>query len=102
VGSFHKQGSGVCAFLHVNFEKKLFLYFETPKISIFFLTFWRFHMGEKNVGVIVLKFGGFQICFDGVQGTSILCLGILGVFLIFFNVLELVILFVLTHGNILS
>jgi hypothetical protein len=33
-------------------------------------------MGENNVGVIVLKFGGFQLCFDGVQGSSTLFLGI--------------------------
>jgi hypothetical protein len=102
VGSFHEQGSGVCAFFHVNFEIFLFLYFETPKFSIFFLSFWRFHMGEKNVGVIVLKFGSFEICFDGIQGSSTLCLGILGVFLKTFNELELVVPLVFTHGNILN
>jgi len=34
VWSFHKWGNGVCAFLHVNFEKFLFSYFEIPKSSI--------------------------------------------------------------------
>jgi hypothetical protein len=33
-------------------------------------------MKENNVGGIVLKFWGFQICFDGVQGTSTLFLRI--------------------------
>jgi hypothetical protein len=37
-------------------------------------------MGGNNVGGIVLKFGGFQMCFDEVQGSSTLFLGILGVF----------------------
>jgi hypothetical protein len=36
-------------------------------------------MGANNVGGIVLKFGGFKFCFDGVQGSSTLFLGILGV-----------------------
>jgi len=27
-------------------------------------------MGGKNVGAIVLKFGGLKICFDGIQGSS--------------------------------
>jgi hypothetical protein len=33
-------------------------------------------MGGNIVGGIVLKFGGFKICFDGVQGSSTLFLGI--------------------------
>jgi hypothetical protein len=37
-------------------------------------------MRENNVGGIVLKVGGFHICFDGVQESSTLFLGILGVF----------------------
>jgi hypothetical protein len=40
-------------------------------------------MRGNNVGGIVLKFGGFKISFDGVQGSSTLFLGILGVFPIF-------------------
>jgi hypothetical protein len=72
VWSFHKRGNGACAFLHVNFESFLFLYFEIPNSSFFFLSFWRFHMGGNNVEGIVLKFGGFQICFDGVQRSSTL------------------------------
>jgi hypothetical protein len=31
-------------------------------------------MGGNNFGGIVLKFGGFLICFDGVQGFSTLFL----------------------------
>jgi len=42
-------------------------------------------MGGNNVGDIVLKFGGFQICFDGVQKSSTLFLRILGVFPMFFS-----------------
>ncbi len=80
VRSFHKSWNMVCTFLHVNFEIFLFLYFENSKSSIFFLSFWRFHMGEDNVGGIVLKFGGFQICFDGVQGSLTLFLKFLGIF----------------------
>jgi hypothetical protein len=37
-------------------------------------------MKANNVGGIVLKVGGFQIYFDGVQESSTLFLGILGVF----------------------
>jgi hypothetical protein len=37
-------------------------------------------MKGNNVGGVVLEFGGFQICFDGVQGSSTLFLGILRVF----------------------
>ncbi len=48
-----------------------------------YLLFCKFHMGGNNVGGIVLKFGGFQMCFDEVQGSSTLFLGILGVFPIF-------------------
>jgi hypothetical protein len=47
-------------------------------------------MGENNVGGIVLKFGGFHICFDGIQRSSTLFLRILRVFPIFFSELELV------------
>jgi hypothetical protein len=59
-------------------------------------------MKENNVRGIVLKFRGLQICFDGVQGSSTLFLGILGVFPKTFNELQLVVPFVPTHGNILS
>ncbi len=59
-------------------------------------------MKENNVGGIVLKFWGFQICFDGVQGTSTLFLRIWGVFPKKIIELELVVPFVPTHGNILS
>jgi hypothetical protein len=59
VWNLHKWGNMVCAFLHVNFESFLFSYFEILKSSIFLLSFWRFHMGGNNVGVIVLKFGVF-------------------------------------------
>jgi hypothetical protein len=48
---------------HVNFESFLFSYFENLKCSIFFLSFWRFHMGGNNVGGIVLKFEGFSNLF---------------------------------------
>jgi len=41
-------------------------------------------MREDNVEGIVLKFGGFKICFDGVQGSSTLFLQILGIFPISF------------------
>jgi hypothetical protein len=58
--------------------------------------------GGNNVGDIVLKFGGFKICFDGVQGSSTFFLRILGVFSKTFSELELVVPFVPTHGNILS
>jgi len=68
----------------VNFESFLFSYFEILKSSIFVFSFWRFYMGGNNVGGIVLKLGGFQICFDGVQGSSTLFLRILGVFPICF------------------
>jgi hypothetical protein len=34
----------------------LFLYFEILESSIFFLSFWMFHMQGNNVGGIVLKF----------------------------------------------
>ncbi len=54
----------------MDFEIFLVLYFETLKSSIFFLSFWGFLMGGKNVGAIVLKFGGFKFCFDGIQGSS--------------------------------
>jgi hypothetical protein len=37
-------------------------------------------MGGNNGGGIVLKFGSFQICFDGIQGSSTLFIGILQVF----------------------
>jgi hypothetical protein len=37
-------------------------------------------MRGNNVGGIVLKFGDFKICFDGIQGSSTLFFGILGVF----------------------
>jgi hypothetical protein len=53
------------------------------------------------LGVLFLKFGGLKICFDGVQGSS-LFLGILRVFQKKISELELVVLFVPTHGNILS
>jgi len=36
-------------------------------------------MGGNNVRGFVLKFGGFQICLDGVQASSTLLVGILGV-----------------------
>jgi hypothetical protein len=55
-----------------------------------YLLFCKFHIGGNNVGGIVLKFGGFQMCFDGVQGSSTLFLGILGVFPICFSEFELV------------
>jgi hypothetical protein len=54
-------------------------------------------MGGNNVGGIVLKSGGFQICFDGVQGFSTLFLVILGVFPKTFSELELVVPFCLHH-----
>jgi hypothetical protein len=59
-------------------------------------------MGGNNVGGIVLKFGGFHICFHGVEGSSTLFLGILKLFPKTFNELDLVVPFVSTHGNILS
>ncbi len=37
---FHKGGEGVICFLLVNFKSFLFSYFEVPKFSIFFLSFW--------------------------------------------------------------
>jgi hypothetical protein len=46
---------------------------------MFFLSIWRFPTRGNNVGIIVLKFGGFQLCFNGVQGSLTLRLGILGV-----------------------
>jgi hypothetical protein len=49
--SFHKWGNNVCTFLHVNFESFLFSYIEILKSSIFFLSFWRFHMGGNNLGI---------------------------------------------------
>jgi hypothetical protein len=55
-------------------------------------------MGGNNVGGVVLKFRGFQICCDGVQRSSTLFLGILGVFPKTISELELVIAFVLTHA----
>jgi hypothetical protein len=33
-------------------------------------------MGGNNVGVIVLKFGGFKFCLDGIQGSLALFLKI--------------------------
>jgi len=86
----------------VNFESFLFLYSEIPESSIFFLSFWRFHMGGNIVGGIIFKFGGFLICFDGVQGSSTLFLRILGAFIKTFSELELVVPFIPTHGNFLS
>jgi len=62
-----------------------------------YLLFCKFHIGGNNVGGIVLKFGGFQMCFDGVQGSSTLFLGILGVFPICFSEFELVVPFCLHH-----
>jgi hypothetical protein len=57
VWSFHKQGNMVCAFLNVNFESFLFSYFENLKSSIFFLSFWRFHMGFLGIlGVVPICF----------------------------------------------
>jgi hypothetical protein len=47
-------------------------------------------MGGNNVGGIVLKFGGFHICFHGVEGSSTLFLGILRVFPKNISELELV------------
>jgi hypothetical protein len=102
VWSFLEWGNRACAFLHVNFESFLFSYFEILGSSIFFLSFWRFHMGGNNVGGIVLKFGGFQIYFDIIQRSWTLFLGILRVFPKKISELELVIPFVPTHGNILS
>jgi len=86
----------------VNFKSFLFLYFEIPKSSIFVLSFWRFHMGRNNVGDIDLKFGGFQICFNGIQGSSTLFLGIVGVFPKKISRLELVVPFCLHHLFIFS
>ncbi len=57
----------------------LFWYFEIPKSSICFLSFWKFHMGGNNVGGIFLIWG-FSNCFDGVQGSSTLLSRILGFF----------------------
>jgi hypothetical protein len=54
-------------------------------------------MGGNNLGGIVLKFGGFQICFDGIQGSSTLFLGMLGVFPFCFSEIELVVPFCLHH-----
>jgi len=86
----------------VNFESFLFSYFEIPESSIFFLSFWKFQMGGNNVGVLFKKFGGFKICFDKVQVSSTLFLGILGVFPKTFSEVKLLVPFVPTHGNILS
>jgi hypothetical protein len=47
-------------------------------------------MRGNNVGGIDLKFGGFLICFDGVEGSSTLFLGILRVFPKTISELELV------------
>jgi hypothetical protein len=59
-------------------------------------------MRGNNVGGIKKTFGGFQICFDEVQASSTLFLGILRVILKTFSEFELVISFVPTHGNILT
>jgi len=42
------------------------------------------------LGVCCFKIGGFQMCYDGVQGSSTLFLGILRVFPICFSEFELV------------
>jgi hypothetical protein len=54
-------------------------------------------MGGNNVGGIVLKFGGFLICFDRVQGSSTELLRITRVFPEKNNELELVVPFCLHH-----
>jgi hypothetical protein len=46
---FHKGEEWVFAFLLVKFGGVLFWYFEVLEFSIFFLSFWRFHMGGNNV-----------------------------------------------------
>jgi hypothetical protein len=58
--------------------------------------------GGNNVRGIVLKFGGLQICFDGVQGSSTLLLRILGVFSKKLSEFELVVPFCLHHLKPLS
>jgi hypothetical protein len=62
VWSFHKQGNGVYAFLHMNFKIFLFSYIEIPESSIFFLSFGKFHMGEYCWGYC-LKIWGFKNLF---------------------------------------
>jgi hypothetical protein len=54
-------------------------------------------MWGNNARAIVFKFGGFQICFDGVQGSSTLFIGILWFFPMFFSELKLDVSFCLHH-----
>jgi len=54
-------------------------------------------MRGNNVGIIVLKFGGFQLCFNGVQGFLTLLLRILRVPNFFKSEVELVFPLCLHH-----
>jgi len=56
-------------------------------------------MRGNNVGIIVLQFGGFQLCFNGVQGSLTLLLGILGLFKFLKSEFELVFPLCLHHLN---
>jgi hypothetical protein len=47
-----------------------------PPLAMERKSFWRFPMRGNNDGIIVLKFGGFQVCFNGVQGSLTLLLRI--------------------------
>jgi hypothetical protein len=85
----------------VNFEGFLFSYFEISKSSTFPLVILKVSHEGNNVRGIVLKFGGFQICFGGIQGSSTLLLRILGVSSKKLSEFELFVPFCLHHLKLL-